>query len=140
MNHAQLIELAKGAREQAYAPYSRFQVGAALLGRSGRVYTGCNVENASYPAGICAERCAVAKAVSEGEREFSAIAVVGDTEAPCAPCGMCRQVLAEFGTDIKVVMANLKGDVKVLAVADLLPGAFTGRDMSRTPGGGAREE
>lgn len=140
MDHARLIELAKGARERAYAPYSHFPVGAALLGRSGRVYTGCNVENASYPAGICAERCAVAKAVSEGEREFSAIAVVGDTEGPCAPCGICRQVLAEFGSDIQVIMANLKGNVRVLAAADLLPGAFTGADMSRTSGGGAREE
>lgn len=140
MDHARLIELAKGARERAYAPYSHFPVGAALLGRSGRVYTGCNVENASYPAGICAERCAVAKAVSEGEREFSAIAVVGDTEGPCAPCGICRQVLAEFGPDIQVIMANLKGNVKVVAAADLLPGAFTGADMSRTSGGGAREE
>ncbi|MDI6638764.1 MAG: cytidine deaminase [Bacillota bacterium] len=140
MDHARLIELAKGARERAYAPYSHFPVGAALLGRTGRVYTGCNVENASYPAGICAERCAVAKAVSEGEREFSAIAVVGDTEGPCAPCGICRQVLAEFGPDIQVIMANLKGNVRVVAAADLLPGAFTGADMSRTSGGGAREE
>lgn len=140
MDHIRLIELAKGARERAYAPYSHFPVGAALLGRSGRVYTGCNVENASYPAGICAERCAVAKAVSEGEREFSAIAVVGDTEGPCAPCGICRQVLAEFGPDIQVIMANLKGNVRVVAAADLLPGAFTGADMSRTSGGGAREE
>ncbi|NLG79073.1 MAG: cytidine deaminase [Firmicutes bacterium] len=140
MDHARLIELAKGARKRAYAPYSHFPVGAALLGRSGRVYTGCNVENASYPAGICAERCAVAKAVSEGEREFSAIAVVGDTEGPCAPCGICRQVLAEFGPDIQVIMANLKGNVRVVAAADLLPGAFTGADMSRTSGGGAREE
>lgn len=140
MDHVRLIELAKGARERAYAPYSHFPVGAALLGRSGRVYTGCNVENASYPAGICAERCAVAKAVSEGEREFSAIAVVGDTEGPCAPCGICRQVLAEFGPDIQVIMTNLKGNVRVVAAADLLPGAFTGADMSRTSGGGAREE
>ncbi|MCR4401781.1 MAG: cytidine deaminase [Firmicutes bacterium] len=139
MDHAGLIEIARAARERAYAPYSRFKVGAALLARSGRVYAGCNVENASYPAGICAERCAVAKAVSEGESEFSAIAVVGDTEGPCAPCGICRQVLAEFGTDIDVVMANLKGDVKVVRVEDLLPGAFTGRDMSPTAGGGTRE-
>ncbi|MDI7248398.1 MAG: cytidine deaminase [Bacillota bacterium] len=140
MDHARLIELAREARERAYAPYSGFAVGAALLGRSGRVYTGCNVENASYPAGICAERCAVAKAVSEGEREFSAIAVVGDTDGPCAPCGICRQVLAEFGPDIQVVMTNLKGNVKVVAAADLLPGAFTGADMSRTSEGGARRQ
>ncbi|MGE5574086.1 MAG: cytidine deaminase [Bacteroidota bacterium] len=140
MEHARLIELAREARERAYAPYSGFAVGAALLGRSGRVYTGCNVENASYPAGICAERCAVAKAVSEGEREFSAIAVVGDTDGPCAPCGICRQVLAEFGPDIQVIMTNLKGSTKVVAAADLLPGAFTGADVSRTSGGGARRE
>ncbi|MGE5592219.1 MAG: cytidine deaminase [Betaproteobacteria bacterium] len=133
MDQGTLIELAKSVRERAYAPYSRFQVGAALLGRSGRVYTGCNVENASYPAGVCAERCAVAKAVSEGEREFSAIAIVADTEGPCAPCGICRQVLVEFGPAIQVIMSNLKGDVRVAAAADLLPGAFTGADMSRAP-------
>jgi len=90
MDDKDLIAHAKDAREHAYAPYSRFKVGAALQGRSGKVYTGCNVENASYPAGICAERCAVGKAVSEGEREFSAIAVVGDSEGPCAPCGILQ--------------------------------------------------
>ncbi len=131
MDRTRLIELARDARERAYAPYSHFPVGAALLGRSGRVYTGCNVENASYPAGICAERCAVAKAVSEGEREFLAIAVVGDTDGPCAPCGICRQVLVEFGLGMLVIMANLKGDVRALAACELLPGAFTGADMSR---------
>ncbi|HHY31897.1 MAG TPA: cytidine deaminase [Firmicutes bacterium] len=137
MDRDTLIELAKSARERAYAPYSRFQVGAALLGQSGKVYTGCNVENASYPAGVCAERCAVAKAVSEGERDFSAIAIVADTEGPCAPCGICRQVLVEFGPGIQVIMSNLRGDVMVAAAADLLPGAFTGADISRAPSAGS---
>ena len=110
------------AREQAYAPYSRFQVGAALLGRSGTVYTGCNVENASFPAGTCAERCAVGKAVSEGEKEFVAIAVIGDSEEPCAPCGICRQVLVEFNPDMKVIMTTC-------TASQLLPGAFTRIDL-----------
>lgn len=124
-----LIAHAKEAREHAYAPYSRFKVGAALLGRSGRVYTGCNVENASYPAGICAERCAVGKAVSEGEREFEAIAVIGDSKGPCAPCGICRQVLFEFNPDMRVIMTNLEGNTLILAASELLPGAFGKTDL-----------
>ncbi len=129
MKDKDLIEHARYAREQAYAPYSRFQVGAALLGRSGTVYTGCNVENASFPAGTCAERCAVGKAVSEGEKEFVAIAVIGDSEEPCAPCGICRQVLVEFNPDMKVIMTNLKGDVSTCTASQLLPGAFTRIDL-----------
>lgn len=129
MDDKDLIAHAKDAREHAYAPYSRFKVGAALLGRSGKVYTGCNVENASYPAGICAERCAVGKAVCEGEREFSAIAVVGDSEGPCAPCGICRQVLLEFNPAMRVIMTNLEGDTRILAVSELLPGAFGKADL-----------
>jgi cytidine deaminase len=129
MDDKDLIAHAKDAREHAYAPYSRFKVGAALQGRSGKVYTGCNVENASYPAGICAERCAVGKAVSEGEREFSAIAVVGDSEGPCAPCGICRQVLLEFNPAMRVIMTNLEGDTRILAVSELLPGAFGKADL-----------
>jgi cytidine deaminase len=117
------------AREYAYAPYSRFKVGAALLGKSGRVYTGCNVENASYPAGTCAERCAVGKAVSEGEREFTAIAVIGDSQGPCAPCGICRQVLCEFNPNMRVIMTNLVGDTLISAASELLPGAFTKTDF-----------
>jgi cytidine deaminase len=124
-----LIAHAREAREYAYAPYSRFQVGAALLGRSGRVYTGCNVECASYPAGTCAERCAVGKAVSEGETEFTAIAVIGDSQGPCAPCGICRQVLCEFSPDMRVIMTNLEGDTLILAASELLPGAFTKTDL-----------
>ena len=130
MKEKDLIAYAECAREQAYAPYSRFQVGAAILGKSGRVYTGCNVENASFPAGMCAERCAVGKAVSEGEREFVAIAVIGDSEGPCAPCGICRQVLIEFNPDMKVIMTNLDGDVSACTASQLLPGAFSKIELS----------
>ncbi|HEC33587.1 MAG TPA: cytidine deaminase, partial [Chloroflexi bacterium] len=98
-----VIAQAKAARENAYAPYSGYRVGAALLGRSGRIYTGCNVENAVYPLCTCAERVAVVKAVSEGERQFVALAVV--TENGGAPCGSCRQTLREFGEDIVVLIA-----------------------------------
>ncbi|NLB73185.1 MAG: cytidine deaminase [Firmicutes bacterium] len=129
MEDKDLITHAREAREHAYAPYSRFKVGAALLGRSGRVYTGCNVENASYPAGTCAERCAVGKAVSEGEKEFVAIAVIGDSLGPCAPCGICRQVLCEFNPDMRVIMTNLEGDTLALVASELLPGAFTKTDL-----------
>ena len=125
-----LIEMAKRARENAYAPYSNFKVGAALLTEDGEIFTGANVENASYGLSICAERVAVFKAVSEGKRKFKAIAVVTDTEKPTPPCGACRQVLAEFG-DIEVIMANLKGDVKVMKLSELLPEAFTPEDLRR---------
>ncbi len=124
MDPRKLIELAADVRRRAYTPYSGFPVGAALLGRSGRVYTGCNVENSSYPAGICAERAAVAKAVSEGERDFEAIAIVADSAKPCAPCGICRQVLAEFNPGMLVVMANVRGDARTVRASELLPDAF----------------
>ena len=125
-----LIEMAKKARDNAYAPYSNFKVGAALLTEDGEIFTGANVENASYGLSICAERVAVFKAVSEGKRKLKAIAVVADTEKPTPPCGACRQVLAEFG-DIEVIMANLKGDVKVMKLSELLPEAFTPEDLRR---------
>jgi cytidine deaminase len=121
-----LVALARQAREQAYAPYSGFPVGAALLGCSGRVFTGCNVENAAYPLCMCAERTAVFKAVSEGEREFEAIAVVTFTGA--TPCGSCRQVLREFGGpdgDLRVIVADLEGNNRTFTIAELLPEAFT---------------
>ncbi|NLS44493.1 MAG: cytidine deaminase [Firmicutes bacterium] len=124
MEAENLITYARNAREYAYAPYSRFKVGAALLGKSGKVYTGCNVENASCSAGICAERCALSKAVSEGEREFVAIAVICDLKGPCTPCGICRQVLAEFNPDMQVIMANLVGNTKISNISELLPDAF----------------
>lgn len=121
-----LVEMAAHARERAYAPYSDFAVGAALLGHGGSVYTGCNVENAAYPMCICAERTAVFKAVSEGEREFEAIAVVTGTGA--MPCGACRQVLREFGGadgDLRVIVADTEGSVRTFTIAELLPEGFT---------------
>ncbi len=122
----ELVALAAKAREKAYAPYSRFPVGAALLGRSGRVYTGCNVENASYPLATCAERTALTKAVSEGERSFEAIAVV--TETGATPCGACRQILREFGGaegDLRVLVADTAGHVRSFTIDELLPAGFT---------------
>ena len=120
---AEICRLALHARERAYAPYSGFAVGAALLASSGEVFTGVNVENASYPAGICAERTAAFKAVSAGEREFSAIAVV--SQGAAAPCGSCRQVMAEFGRDITVIMFEPDGGVRrETTLRDLLPEGF----------------
>jgi len=125
-----LIQTAIEARKWAYVPYSHYQVGAALLTSSGRIYDGVNVENAAYPTTICAERVAVFKAVSEGERQFEAIAVV--TENAGTPCGSCRQVLAEFGLDTKVFIADTDGNVRLeMTVAQLLPGAFTPEDLPR---------
>ena len=130
-----LADAAKSAMEHAYAPYSGFRVGAALLGRSGKIYTGCNVENASYSVTNCAERTAFFKAVSEGEREFSAIAVVGGpSEAPpvdfCFPCGVCRQVIAEFcSRDFKIYIAKNTEEIKEYSLDDILPYAFTEKDL-----------
>jgi cytidine deaminase len=123
---SELTALALQARKQAYAPYSNFAVGAALLGRSGRVYGGCNVENAAYPLTTCAERTALAKAVSEGEREFEAIAIVTATGA--SPCGACRQILREFAGpagDLRVIIADTSGSAQIFTIAELLPRGFT---------------
>ena len=122
-----LIEKAKEAMKNAYAPYSGFKVGAALLSRSGKVYFAGNIENAASGAGICAERAAMAAAIARGEKDFEAIAVVGNADEPVSPCGICRQSLMEFGKDILVIMANLKGDAITATVSDLLPRAFTER-------------
>ncbi len=119
----ELIALGTKARARAYAPYSRFRVGAALRTASGHVYTGCNVENASYGLSICAERVATFKAVCEGEHDIEMIAVVSESMA--SPCGACRQVLAEFGLDIRVVLADLGTGREMLTLRDLLPAAFT---------------
>ena len=127
MEHEDLIAKATEAREKAYAPYSHFAVGAALLAKSGRVYTGCNVENASYGLSVCAERVAVFKAVSEGERDFEALAVV--TENGVTPCGACRQVLMEFGEDIQVIVADDAGGYRVFGLQELLPEAFNSEDL-----------
>lgn len=124
----ELIHEANQVRARAYAPYSNYQVGAALLTKKGQIFTGVNVENAAYPDSICAERSAIFSAVSAGEREFEAIAVA--TRNGGAPCGSCRQVLAEFGLDIEVLLADESENLlQQSTVRDLLPGAFLGRDL-----------
>jgi cytidine deaminase len=125
-----LIDLANETRRRAYVPYSNYPVGAALRTKTGRLFTGVNVENAAYPKTICAERVAVFKAVSEGEREFEVIAVVTDNGG--SPCGSCRQVLAEFGLDTIVLIADGRGSlIKQTTVKELLPEAFTPESLSR---------
>lgn len=129
-DYKQLINLANEARRRAYAPYSNYAVGAALRTKTGRVYTGVNIENAAYPATMCAERVAVFKAISDGEREFEVIALVTDNGG--SPCGSCRQVLAEFGLDAIVLIADGKEKlIQKMTVAELLPGAFTSEKLSR---------
>jgi cytidine deaminase len=119
-----LIAAAKQARENAHAPYSNFRVGAALRAKSGRVFSGCNVENATLGLTCCAERTAIFKAVSEGERGFDAIAVVTDVDRLTPPCGSCRQIIWEFCGDVPVLLANLKGKVEQETSGKLLPRAF----------------
>jgi cytidine deaminase len=126
-----LIQAAIQARDAAYAPYSQYKVGAALLGKSGRIYTGCNVENASYGASICAERTAAVKAISEGEQEFETLAVAVSGEAPSTPCGICRQFLAEFGTELRLILVNLKEDRIDAILGDYLPEAFTPKRLAK---------
>jgi cytidine deaminase len=127
-----LLEAAIAARLQAYAPYSGFFVGAAVLA-GGRVFSGCNVENAAYGLTNCAERTAILKAVSEGVRKIEAMAVVADSPGPVSPCGACRQVIAEFATgDVPVYTANLSGMRRTWTVKELLPGAFEARDITET--------
>ena len=121
-----LIAEAKAVRARAYAPYSKFQVGAALLAKSGRVYVGCNVENLSFGLTCCAERSAVFAAVAAGEREFAAVAVVADSKTPVSPCGACRQVLAEFSGDMAVCCVNLEGERYETTLSELLPRAREG--------------
>lgn len=118
-----LIDRAIVAREKTYSPYSHFCVGAALLCEDGTIYEGCNIENASYGLTNCAERTAIFKAVSEGQTKFKALAVVADTEGPCAPCGACRQVISEFEIP-RIIMANLRGDYTVVELEGLLPFRF----------------
>ncbi|MDF2565935.1 MAG: cdd [Massilibacillus sp.] len=124
-----LIRAAKEAREKAYSPYSNFKVGAAVMTPSGKIYSGCNVENVSYGLTNCAERTAIYKAVSEGEHSFIALAVVADTEGPVAPCGACRQVIAEFGIE-QIILGNIKGHTKILSLEEILPYAFTKNDLA----------
>ena len=124
-----LISAAKAARGNAHAPFSNFSVGAALRTRAGRVFGGCNVENATYGLTVCAERVAIFKAISEGERKFDAIAVVTDTDTLTPPCGACRQLIWEFSGDVPVVMANLKGKSEVLQMSQLFPRPFDASNL-----------
>lgn len=119
-----LIDKARGARENAYAPYSHFRVGAALLTASGNIYTGCNVENAAYGATNCAERTAIFKAVSEGERDFSALAIIGDSDGYVFPCGICRQVIWEFSRDMDIIVCAADGRWQRFNIKELLPNGF----------------
>ena len=134
IDYKSLMNEAQKARAKAYTPYSRFKVGAALLTKSGKVYTGCNIENAGYSATNCAERTAIFKAVSEGERDFEAIAIIGGKEGTtspfCAPCGVCRQVIAEFcKKDFKIILGN-EEKYEVYTLDTLLPFAFTNEDLN----------
>jgi cytidine deaminase len=124
-----LIAAAKLARENAHAHFSKFKVGAALRTASGRIFGGCNVENATYGLTVCAERVAIFKAISEGEKRFKAIAVVTDTDRLTPPCGACRQLIWEFCGDVPVVMANLKGKIEVLRMRELFPRPFDSSNL-----------
>lgn len=128
----ELILAAKEARENAYVPYSSFKVGAAVLTDDGEIYKGCNIENASYGATNCAERTAIFKAVSEGHRIIKAIAVIGSDENLTYPCGICRQVIAEFASeDIKIIIAKDENEFIIRSMEDILPGAFTKKDLQK---------
>ena len=129
MNPKELIAQAIEARQRAYAPYSHYKVGAALLGKSGKVYLGCNVENASYSHTVCAERTAILKAVSEGELEFEAIAVV--TRNGGSPCGACRQVMVEFAPELTIYIADKNGEHRTTTMSKLLPDSFTPRHLEK---------
>jgi cytidine deaminase len=126
-DHRSLVDAARRARQHAVATFSNFKVGAALEAADGTVITGCNVENATYGLTICAERVAMFKALSEGHRQFSRVAIVADTDDPTPPCGACRQILWEFGGDLEVVLANLAQEKGVHRLRDLLPLPFDAR-------------
>ena len=122
-----LIEIAKRARSCSLAPFSKFLVGAALRTAAGKIYTGCNIESASYGLTVCAERVAIWKALSEGERDFTDLVVVADTEQLTPPCGTCRQIIWEFCKNARITLANLRGDKQEATIGDLLPRAFDAR-------------
>ncbi|MEK3988531.1 MULTISPECIES: cytidine deaminase [Robertmurraya] len=131
MNHPFMFEEAKKAREKAYAPYSKFKVGAALRTKDGKVYHGCNIENAAYSMCNCAERTALFSAYAKGDKEFDLLVVVADTNRPIPPCGACRQVISELcDPDMAVILTNLKGDVEEMTVKELIPGAFSPEDLT----------
>ena len=125
MDWNKLVESAKKVREKAYAPYSKFKVGAAVLAASGKIYIGCNVENASFGLTICAERNAVANAIAQGEKKIKAVAIVADTAELTPPCGACRQVIYEFGEEAEILLANLKGKRKIFKITELLREPFS---------------
>ncbi|CAF3792987.1 unnamed protein product [Rotaria sp. Silwood1] len=128
----ELFNEARLAKYKAYCPYSHFRVGTALLTSTGKIYSGCNIENASYPLSTCAERTVVVKAVSEGEKSFQKIVITSDVELGfTGPCGSCRQTLAEFGLDLDVYLINTKNESKVYKLRDLLPIAFTPHDLQK---------
>jgi len=130
MDYKELVLKALGARENSYSPYSKFKVGAAVLTENDLIYTGCNIENASYGATNCAERTAIYKAVSEGHTTIKAIAIVGDTSTHTYPCGICRQVIAEFSTETTdIILVKNENDYIVKTMDEILPGAFTKKDL-----------
>lgn len=127
----ELIEEAKKIRKNAHVPYSKFKVGAALLTVTGKIYTGCNIENAAYPVTCCAERVAIFSAIAAGEREFSSMAVVADTKRPVPPCGSCRQVMSEFFDDsMEIHLSNVEQQIKTVKMEELLPFSFDANDLS----------
>ena len=127
--YKKLLKIAEEARLKAYVPYSKFKVGAALLTKEGKIYTGCNIENASFGLTICAERVAIFKAVSGGSTQFEALAVICDSSKPCFPCGACRQIISEFGNETSIIISNLKGKIKISNINELLPDAFGKEDL-----------
>ncbi len=129
-----LIEIAALARLQSVAPFSKFLVGAAVRTEDGKVYTGCNVESASYGLTVCAERVAIWKALSEGEREFTELAVVADTDSLTPPCGTCRQIIWEFCKEATIVLANIRGENETVSIKELLPRAFDARFLTEATG------
>lgn len=135
MDEQALLKLAEKAKQNAYAPYSGFPVGAALLTDSGRVFSGCNVENAAFGVANCAERTALFSAVSEGYRNFTAIAITSDSDNYTAPCGVCRQALVEFNPEMKVIMGDNKGEYITRTLADLLPLYFNKENLTEKSGG-----
>ncbi len=132
MTNKELLKLAEEARKNAYVPYSKFRVGAALLTKDNKVFTGCNIECASYGGTNCAERTAIFKAVSEGHKDIEAIAIASsnsENNQPTYPCGICRQVIVEFGPDIRIIMGHSEGDIIECKIKDLLPNYFSGSDL-----------
>ena len=126
----ELLETAKAARLQSIAPFSNFLVGAAVKTEDGKVYTGCNVESASYGLTVCGERVAIWKALSEGERKFTELAIVADTETLTPPCGTCRQIIWEFAKNATIILGNLHGETQIVSIRELLPRAFDARFLT----------